>query len=95
LTIVFFSEEDGDTFEENDTYKCVLSLLHVGFLCSKESPKELPTMRDVVMLLESLKEYLVGNMRLRRIISNFLGSASALRNVTVSTSNDQNSTFSL
>jgi hypothetical protein len=54
-----FSEVDGDEFEENNVYKCLLSLLHVGLLCSKDSPEERPTMRDVVMVLETIKEDLV------------------------------------
>jgi hypothetical protein len=41
------SEMDENEIEENDTYKCLLSFLRVGFLCSKDSPKERPTMRDV------------------------------------------------
>eukprot|EP00253_Pinus_taeda_P001201 PITA_01201 len=47
-----FSEVDGDSFEDNVVYKCILSLLHVGLLCSKDSPEERPTMRNVVMLVE-------------------------------------------
>ena len=38
---------DGDEIGENDAYKCILSFLNVGLLCSKDSARERPTMRDV------------------------------------------------
>lgn len=69
-----FSEIDGDEFVENSVYKCLLSLLQVGLLYSKDSCDELPTMRDVVLLLEKLKKNLLANAnasrRLRQSISN-------------------------
>jgi len=52
-------EVDGDAFEKNDLYKCLLYFLRIGLLCSKDLPKEQPTMRDVAMMLERLKEDLV------------------------------------
>jgi len=61
LTTSIFSEVDGDGFEEYNVHKCLISLLQVGFLCSKDSPHERTTMRDVVMTLENLKEDLVAN----------------------------------
>lgn len=54
-------EIDGDEMEENDAHKCLLSFLHVGLLCSKDSPGERPTMRDVSTMLESFRDDLVEN----------------------------------
>jgi serine/threonine protein kinase len=89
-----FNEMEKDAFEENDVYKCLLSLLHVGLLCSKDSPEERPTMRDVVVRLETIKENLVGSTmvyrRLGRSISTLLGNTSAA-NMDATTSNDQSS----
>eukprot|EP00253_Pinus_taeda_P018024 PITA_18024 len=69
-----FIEVGSDDFEENKVYKCLVSLLRVGLLCSKHSPNERPTMKFVVMALESIKEDLVENSftsrGLRRSISN-------------------------
>eukprot|EP00253_Pinus_taeda_P020398 PITA_20398 len=58
---ILFSEVYGDEFDENNVYKCLLSLLHFGFLCSKHSLEEIPTMRVVVRMLESIKDDLVAN----------------------------------
>ena len=55
------NEIDEDEIEENDAYKCLLSFLHVGLLCSKHSPQERPTMRNVSTMLESLRKDLVEN----------------------------------
>jgi serine/threonine protein kinase len=70
------SEMDGDEIEENNTYKCLLYFLRVGFLCSKDSPEECPTMRDVSNVLESIREDLVENgvssRRLRQSIFSML-----------------------
>jgi len=60
-----FSEVDGDAFEDNPVYKCILSLLHVGLLCSKDSPEERPTMRNVTMILEGIRKDLVKNTKPR------------------------------
>eukprot|EP00253_Pinus_taeda_P016004 PITA_16004 len=89
-----FSEVYGEEFDENNVYKCLFPLLHVGLLCSKHSPKERPTMRVVVRMLESIRGDLVENVvasrRLRRSISKFLIDTNAIRN-DASTSNDQSS----
>jgi len=90
------SEVDGDAFEEDDVYKCLFSLLRLGLFCSKDSPEERPTMRDVARVLKSLKKDLMGNTdfskKPRRSISNLLGDTSATRNV-ATISNDESSTF--
>jgi len=92
-----FNEMEKDAFEENDVYKCLLSLLQVGLLCSKDSPEERPTMRDVAFVLETIKENLVGNTtisrRLGRSISNLLDKTTPTK-MDATTSNDQSfSTF--
>ena len=85
---------DGYEFEENNIYTCLLSLLHVGLSCSKDSPEERPTMREVEMVLESIKKDLMDNSvdshRLIRSISNFLRNTNEARNVAIA-SNDQRS----
>jgi hypothetical protein len=85
-----FTEMDGDEFEKYIVYKCLLSLLNVGFLCSKDSPEERPTMKDVVILLVSAREKCVGSRRLRLSISYFLNNTNATRN-DASTSHDKSS----
>jgi len=89
-----FSELDGGEFVDNNAYKCILSLLRVGLLCSKDSSNERPTMRDVVRMLENLRENLVANENayrgVRRSISNLLSETNAIRN-DASASNDQSS----
>jgi serine/threonine protein kinase len=91
-------EMDGDEIGENDAYKCLLSFLHVGLLCSKDSPEERPTMRDVSTLLESFRKDLVENRvssrRWKESISVMLANSkyTATRKSAVA-SNDQSSTF--
>lgn len=87
-------EVDEDEDEENQVYKCLLCLLHVGLLCSKHSPGKRPTMRKVSQILVNLKEDLVGNTgaSVRRSISNLIGSASATR-IDAANINQDSSTF--
>ncbi|GLJ28353.1 hypothetical protein SUGI_0557630 [Cryptomeria japonica] len=47
----------GENMEDNNY---LISLIHVGLLCSSESPRERPSIRDVCNALESLKTSLVG-----------------------------------
>jgi LRR receptor-like serine/threonine-protein kinase FLS2 len=61
-----FSDMDIDEFEENNVYTCLLSLIRVGLICSKDLPNERPTMRDVVMVLESLRNDLGENLAASR-----------------------------
>jgi len=90
-----FNEIDGDESEENNTLKCLISLLRVGLLCSKGSPQERPPMRVVVTMLKSIREDFMGNAS----ASHGLGrSISSLRkeNITrnnASLSDDESSTF--
>eukprot|EP00253_Pinus_taeda_P006563 PITA_06563 len=87
---------DEYEIEENDKCKSLHSLLRVGLLCSKDSPQERPTMRDVLMVLESVREDLVKNKvaskKLRPSTSTLLSCTSATRN-NATTSNDESSTF--
>ena len=75
------SEMNRNDFDENNVRNCLLALLRVGLFCSKDSPSERPTMSDVVMVLETLKEDLVenaaGSRILRQSISNLLANANA------------------
>ncbi|XP_057867058.2 putative leucine-rich repeat receptor-like serine/threonine-protein kinase At2g24130 [Cryptomeria japonica] len=47
----------GENMEDNNY---LISFIHVGLLCSSESPRERPSIRDVGNALESLKTSLVG-----------------------------------
>ncbi|GLJ17565.1 hypothetical protein SUGI_0305500, partial [Cryptomeria japonica] len=71
----------------------LLSFIHVGLLCTNESPRERPSMRDVSMALENLKTSLKGNI----VSSNLTSTISdLLRNTnptTLSASDSQSSTF--
>ncbi|XP_059074556.1 probable LRR receptor-like serine/threonine-protein kinase At3g47570 [Cryptomeria japonica] len=44
-----------DVNENMEDNRCLLSFINVGLLCSSESPRERPSMRDVAKVLESLK----------------------------------------
>ncbi|KAH9318962.1 hypothetical protein KI387_020731, partial [Taxus chinensis] len=43
-----------------DENRCLISFIHVGLLCTNESPHERPTMRDVGRALENLRSSLMG-----------------------------------
>ena len=92
-----FSEVDEYDFERNNVCKCIFSLLQFCLLCSNDSPNDRPTMRDVVMVLESLKEGLetntVASRRSRRSISNLLSNTSATRNDAHASNAQSSSTF--
>ena len=94
-----FSELDEDEFEENSVYKCLLSLLRVGLLCSKDSFGDRPTMRDVVMVFKSPREDLKTNAisprRLRQSMSNLLSNINATKNNAHASNAQSSSTFSL
>eukprot|EP00253_Pinus_taeda_P020251 PITA_20251 len=92
-----FIEVGSDDFEENKVCKCLVSLLRVGLLCSKHSPNERPTMKFVVMALESIKEDLVENSftsrGLRRSISNLLSNLNTTSNDAPILSDQSSSTY--
>eukprot|EP00253_Pinus_taeda_P012773 PITA_12773 len=76
-------EVEGDEFEESNVFNCISSLIQVGLVCSKDSPNERPTMRDVVMVLENLRNDLganaIASRILRQSISNLLSNTNATR----------------
>ncbi|GLJ28629.1 hypothetical protein SUGI_0564200 [Cryptomeria japonica] len=49
-----------DVSENMEKNKCLISFVRFGLLCSSESPRERPSMRDVANALESLKTSLMG-----------------------------------
>ncbi|XP_059077152.1 probable LRR receptor-like serine/threonine-protein kinase At3g47570 [Cryptomeria japonica] len=61
LADVVNSELLRDVNENMEDDKCLISFIHVGLLCSSESPRERPSMRDVAKALESLKTSLMGD----------------------------------
>lgn len=79
-----FNKKNEDEFKENNIYKCLVSLLRVGFLCSKHSLKEKPTMKVVVTTLKSIREDVATNSitsrELRQSTSNFLSKSNATIN---------------
>eukprot|EP00253_Pinus_taeda_P031814 PITA_31814 len=90
-------EVDGDEFEENNVFKCISSLIQVGLFCSKDSPNERPIMRDVVLVLERLRNDLgeneVASRRLRPSISNLLSNRNATRNDAHASNANSSSSF--
>eukprot|EP00253_Pinus_taeda_P029017 PITA_29017 len=90
-------EVDGDEFEENNVFNCIFSLTRVVLLCSKDSPNERPTMRDVVLVLERLRNDLgeneVASRRLRQSISNLLSNTNATRSDAHASNANNSSSF--
>eukprot|EP00253_Pinus_taeda_P014467 PITA_14467 len=90
-------EVEGDEFEENNVFNCISSLIQVGLVCSKDSPNERPTMRDVVMVLENLRNDLganaIASRRLRQSISNLLSNTNATRSDTHASNAHSSSSF--
>eukprot|EP00253_Pinus_taeda_P028622 PITA_28622 len=90
-------EVDGDEFEENNVFNCIFSLTRVAFLCSKDSPNERPTMRDVASVLERLRNDLganeVASRRLRQSISNLLSNTNATRSDAHASNANSSSSF--
>ncbi|KAH9317498.1 hypothetical protein KI387_019267 [Taxus chinensis] len=55
--------------------RCLISFIHVGVLCTNDSPQERPTMRDVGRGLESLRSTFIGSIA---AASNFTATISDL-----------------
>ena len=55
-------EADGnirnDDFSRMQLRRCIISLIRIGLLCSKESPNERPRMQDVTTKVHAIKEML-------------------------------------
>eukprot|EP00253_Pinus_taeda_P010753 PITA_10753 len=90
-------EVEGDEFEENNVFNCISSLIQVGLVCSKDLPNERPTMRDVVMVLENLRNDLganaIASRRLRQNISDLLSNTNATRSDTHASNTHNSSSF--
>ncbi|XP_059077159.1 putative leucine-rich repeat receptor-like serine/threonine-protein kinase At2g24130 [Cryptomeria japonica] len=61
LADVVDSEVLKDVNENMEDNRCLVSFIHVGLLCTAESPRERPSMRDVSNVLERLKTSLMGD----------------------------------
>lgn len=44
-----------------EQHRCLISFIHIGLLCSHESPQDRPTIRDVGRALESLRPTFMGS----------------------------------
>eukprot|EP01018_Ginkgo_biloba_P016668 Gb_16661 [translate_table: standard] len=90
---LFIGAGREETEENEPNFKqCLISLLHVGLLCTKESPQERSTMRDVVRMLESLRASFVESAETAKLspsISDLVRSKSAFRNVDAGVSDSQ------
>eukprot|EP01018_Ginkgo_biloba_P028056 Gb_27308 [translate_table: standard] len=60
------SEERGEN-ELHSNHSLVNSVLHLGLLCTNESPRDRPTMRDVVGMLDRLRASFVGSSDTTRL----------------------------
>ncbi|GLJ17424.1 hypothetical protein SUGI_0303190 [Cryptomeria japonica] len=63
-----------DVNENMEDNRCLLSFVHVGLLCSSESARERPSMRDVARFLASLKTSFMGGA----VASNLIATISDL-----------------
>eukprot|EP01018_Ginkgo_biloba_P040619 Gb_39895 [translate_table: standard] len=67
--------------EEHEIANCVTPLIHIALLCTKESPHERPTMRQVARALLNMRGSLLGSTcELPPTISALVGSTSAVTN---------------
>ncbi|XP_057831357.1 probable LRR receptor-like serine/threonine-protein kinase At3g47570 [Cryptomeria japonica] len=60
LAEIVDSELLRDVNENMEDNECLISFIHAGLLCSSESPRERPSLRDVAKGLERLKTSLMG-----------------------------------
>eukprot|EP01018_Ginkgo_biloba_P002912 Gb_08591 [translate_table: standard] len=71
---------NSDERSQDEICNCLIQLLNVGLLCSKESPEQRPTMREVVGRLEKVLAELEGLSRNEiRDISSLVGGSSSSR----------------
>eukprot|EP01018_Ginkgo_biloba_P002929 Gb_12600 [translate_table: standard] len=79
---------------QDEICNCLIQLLNVGLLCSKESPEQRPTMREVVGRLEMIRESfsgIRGAPRLTADISSLVGSSSSRARYEAGHNNDTSS----
>ncbi|GLJ17561.1 hypothetical protein SUGI_0305450 [Cryptomeria japonica] len=76
--------------EEN---QFLLSFIHVGLLCTNESPRERPSMRDVTRALENLTTSLSGNVVSSKLTSTITDLLRKTNPTALSASDSQSSTF--
>eukprot|EP01018_Ginkgo_biloba_P028016 Gb_24719 [translate_table: standard] len=82
----------GSEEREENQHSLVNSVLHLGLLCTNESPHDRPTMRDVVGMLDRLRASFVGSTdtsRLTPTTSDLVRSTGALSSVDAGTSDSQ------
>ncbi|GLJ28876.1 hypothetical protein SUGI_1475530 [Cryptomeria japonica] len=60
LTDIIDSELLNEVNENMEDDRCLLSFIHIGLLCTAESPSERPSIRDVAKTLGSLKPSSMG-----------------------------------
>ncbi|GLJ28658.1 hypothetical protein SUGI_0564810 [Cryptomeria japonica] len=60
LADIVDSELLKDVNENTEDNRCLLFFIHVGLLCTAESPRERPSIRDVANVLENLKTSFMG-----------------------------------
>ncbi|GLJ28883.1 hypothetical protein SUGI_0569310 [Cryptomeria japonica] len=93
LADIVDSELLKDVNENMEDNRCLLSFINVGLLCTAESPRERPTMRDVANALENLKTSLMGGAAASNLTSSI---SDLLRNANptgAQASDSQSSTF--
>eukprot|EP01018_Ginkgo_biloba_P028062 Gb_41525 [translate_table: standard] len=94
---MFVGSEEREENELHNKHSLVNSVLHLGLLCTNESPRDRPTMRDVVGMLERLKESFVGSADTTRLtpnISDLARRTGGLRSVDAGTSDSQSGSTS-
>eukprot|EP01018_Ginkgo_biloba_P028020 Gb_24723 [translate_table: standard] len=84
------SSEEMEENELHNKHSLVDSVLHLGLLCTNESPRDRPTMRDVVGILDRLRASFVGSADTSRLTPTILvRNTGALSSVDAGTSDSQ------
>ncbi|GLJ28298.1 hypothetical protein SUGI_0556190 [Cryptomeria japonica] len=68
LAEILDSELWRDVNNNIEDNKCLISFIHVGLLCSSESPRERPSIIDVGNAFERLKTSLIGSAAASNLI---------------------------
>ncbi|GLJ28877.1 hypothetical protein SUGI_0569150 [Cryptomeria japonica] len=93
LADVVDSEVFKDVNENIEDNRCLLSFIHVALLCSSESPRERPSMRDVANALERLKTSLMGGAAASNLTSTISDLLRSTNPTEALASGSQSSTF--